>query len=54
MFKMKTDVDSMQLLVKKVFKMYEKHVKAGFQIFLGIKLAKKSAIGKIEVDLLTA
>lgn len=47
MFKMKTDVDSMQLLVKKVFKMYEKHVKAGFQIFLGIKLAKNQLLGKL-------
>ena len=54
MFKMRTDVDSMQLLDQKVFKMYEEHVKNSFQNFPRSKTCKHSAVGKIKVNLLTA
>ena len=54
MFKMRTDVDSMQLLDQKVFKMQEEHVKNSFQFFTMSKTCKHSTIGKVEVNLLTA
>ena len=45
MFKMRTDVDSMQLLDQKVFKMYEEHVKNSFQIFPRSKTVSKFFLG---------
>ena len=44
MFKMRIDVDSMQLLDQKVFKMHEEHVKNSFQFFTMSKTCKHSTI----------
>ena len=55
MFKRRTDVDSMQFLDQKVFKMYEEEAcQSQFSNFPGSKTCKNSETGKIEVNLLTA